>query len=81
MLIKWTDSIKEAVAETERRRKIQAAYNDAHGIIPTSAKSHIGESFFAQTETEEDKIFEETGLPLDPKEQQRFIESLRKRDV
>lgn len=29
-----TDSIKKAVSETERRRKIQMEYNSKHGIIP-----------------------------------------------
>jgi len=31
---KITDSIKKAVAETERRRKAQLEYNKKHGIIP-----------------------------------------------
>ncbi|MEA2327041.1 MAG: excinuclease subunit, partial [Thermoanaerobaculia bacterium] len=33
---KMTDSIKFAVAETKRRRAIQQAYNEAHGIEPAS---------------------------------------------
>ncbi len=33
---KMTGSIKEAVAETERRRKIQQAYNKKHKITPKS---------------------------------------------
>jgi len=29
-----TDSMKRAIGETERRRKIQDEYNKAHGIVP-----------------------------------------------
>ena len=38
-----TDSIKKAVSETLRRRKIQLEYNEKHGITPTSIKSSIKE--------------------------------------
>jgi excinuclease ABC subunit B len=38
---KITDSMKEAIEETDRRRKIQAEYNKVHGIVPTSAKRGV----------------------------------------
>jgi excinuclease ABC subunit B len=36
-----TDSMQNAMNETERRRKIQQAYNEAHGITPQTVQSNI----------------------------------------
>ncbi len=41
---KMTDSMKGALEETDRRRAIQIAYNEANGITPQSVKSRISES-------------------------------------
>ncbi|MGE0754475.1 MAG: helicase-related protein, partial [Alphaproteobacteria bacterium] len=40
---RMTNSMKQALGETDRRRTIQMEYNIRHGITPQSIKKHIGE--------------------------------------
>ena len=40
---KITDSMKESIEETERRRKIQQQYNISHNIVPQTIKKEIRE--------------------------------------
>ena len=40
---KITDSMKQAIDETSRRRKIQEDYNKKHGIIPKTISKAIRE--------------------------------------
>jgi len=50
-----TESMRRTVEETERRREIQAAYNEAHGITPESVRSRIKELM--------DTVYEQDYLP------------------
>ncbi|MDD2993243.1 MAG: excinuclease ABC subunit UvrB [Pygmaiobacter sp.] len=50
-----TPSMERALMETERRREIQMAYNEAHGIVPTTIKKEIRDSIEISTKDEEDE--------------------------
>lgn len=48
-----TDSMQMALAETGRRRTIQAAYNAKHGIVPTSIKKDVLSLEYATAELDD----------------------------
>ncbi|MDD3304167.1 MAG: excinuclease ABC subunit UvrB [Clostridia bacterium] len=50
-----TDSMEKAIHETNRRRGIQAAYNEEHGIIPQSIVKDVRDSVKATVEEVEEK--------------------------
>jgi len=59
-----TRSIKNAVAETERRRKLQQNYNQLHGIIPQSIQKEVADNLDLSRSVGEEnaeRVLEETG--------------------
>jgi len=47
-----TDSMRQTIRETERRRKIQLEYNQAHGITPETIKKGIPETLYEISEAD-----------------------------
>ena len=56
----YSDSMNEAIAETNRRRKIQKAYNEEYGIIPTTIIKEIRPPLH-NTEDEAESFLEKKG--------------------
>ena len=48
-----TDSMKHAIGETERRRKLQAAYNKRHGITPKTVRRELRDALSALFDKDE----------------------------
>ena len=75
-----TDSMKETIEETNRRRSIQEAYNKEHGITPQSIKKAVGE-LISITKEAETKIgtLEKDPESMSKVEIEKLIEKLKKR--
>ncbi|OGE77899.1 MAG: excinuclease ABC subunit B [Candidatus Doudnabacteria bacterium RIFCSPHIGHO2_01_FULL_46_14] len=74
-----TRSMKEAIDEVERRRKIQTEYNKKHGITPTTIQKAISESRLAGAKALEVPKQEFDIAKLDKKEVRYFLEELKDR--
>lgn len=76
---RMTDSMTKAIEETNRRRTIQLAFNEEHGITPKTIKKEIRDIIRATTAAEEPEeyIVKATkGKKLTKDERQAFIQSL-----
>lgn len=80
---KMTDSMKFAISETERRRKIQEKFNKENNITPKSVQKNIAgllTTIFEQDYIDISGGFDENSpLIIDPKEAERLIKNLSKK--
>lgn len=53
---KMTDSMKRAIDETDRRRSIQQAYNEEHGITPQTIRKEVRGVIRATVDAEEEVL-------------------------
>ena len=72
-----TDSMRKAIDETNRRREIQQAYNEAHGIVPKTIIKDIRDNL-AITYEEKGEKQKLSQWMKDKKKRERAIASLEK---
>ena len=75
-----TDSMHNAIAETQRRREIQQQYNEEHGIIPKTIEKKVYDIIQATKAVDEKQKFgfEKAPESMSQKELQTQIQKLQK---
>ncbi len=75
-----TDSMKNAIEETSRRRKIQQDYNEKHGITPTTIKKAVRDLIaISKAAVEPEKDFKKEPESMDEKELNQLVKELTKK--
>ena len=78
---KITDSMRMAIEETNRRRRIQQEYNKEHGITPVSIKKAVRDliSISKAVDTRKSMKLDKDPESMDAKELNKLITELKKR--
>ena len=77
---KMTDSMRVAIGETNRRRQIQQAYNDEHGITPTTIKKAVRDLIaISKAVADHDEKFKKNPESMDEKELNKLVKELEKK--
>ncbi|SDK98200.1 excinuclease ABC subunit UvrB [Lacicoccus qingdaonensis] len=76
---KTTESMQYALDETARRREIQIAFNEKHGITPTTIQKAVRDTISAEVDIKEDREKSKTKKKkMTKKEREKTIEQLEK---
>lgn len=76
---KMTDSMRAAIGETERRRSIQEAYNEAHGITPKTIEKAVRDVIAISKQVAEDRSMDRRPEEMNRKELMEAIEKTKKK--
>ncbi len=75
-----TDSMRVAIEETDRRRSIQQAYNEEHGITPTTIQKAVREVIaISKAVAKEETSMERGPEEMDAAERKEYIEKIKKK--
>lgn len=74
-----TDSMKNAISETNRRRELQQKYNEEHGITPQTIKKAVRDLIsISKVIAKEELRFEKDPESMDRKELEKLIKDVEK---
>ena len=77
---KITDSMRVAIDETERRRAIQQAYNEEHGITPTTIKKSVRDLIAISKKVAQEELnFAKTPESMNRSELEKLIKEVEKK--
>ena len=77
---KMTDSMRAAIGETERRRAVQQAYNEAHGITPQTIRKSVRDLIAISKKVAADEMkFAKDPESMNKKELEKTIAEIQKK--
>ena len=77
---KMTDSMRVAIEETERRRAVQQAYNEAHGITPQTIRKSVRELIAISKKVAADEVkYAKDPESMSKKELEKTIAEIQKK--
>ena len=75
-----TDSMARAMSETERRRTLQQAYNEAHGITPETIRKEVRDLISISKKVASQELqFEKDPESMDEKELKKLIADVKRK--